>query len=408
VDLKKELEDSITASSATASSLLEHQDRLEKEKDQLNSELVDMRKTMSSMKNGYDELQIKFRSLSTSVDTLTSEKQEYESRQEQLNKQLTKLTMAESELTIVRDELNRWKLEHAKTSGMLNRLQTEKDASERKHGQSTALVGMLESQLAETSEKLSLSQARLEETLYIVGQKDDEIRSLRVNLEKLEENLSQLQSSRQAASDTANQTFDRELTKKSKLIEVLQKEVQSLQQQMTKRSSAAQKFIQEREAECQELKKRNKALQDEIDNGSLSDRRIFELAAQQSTRDIRATNEIEVREKMLQKITDQLADRDTELANAELSIRQRQVEMETLCRKQRRDDVNTDYLKSVFVQYLSKPPGSSERSSILPILATLLQFDDNDYKIIEEGKNKISWLGQVMPTFITSEIPPTK
>jgi len=41
---------------------------------------------------------------------------------------------------------------------------------------------------------------------------------------------------------------------------------------------------------------------------------------------------------------------------------------------------NIDYLKSIVVQYLSKPPGSSERSALLPVLATLLQFDKKDYK----------------------------
>jgi hypothetical protein len=54
-----------------------------------------------------------------------------------------------------------------------------------------------------------------------------------------------------------------------------------------------------------------------------------------------------------------------------------------------------DYLKSIVVQYLSKPPGTSERAALLPVLATLLQFDGNDYKQIEDGKSKLSWWGTV-------------
>ena len=69
------------------------------------------------------------------------------------------------------------------------------------------------------------------------------------------------------------------------MIETLQREVQSIQQQMAKKSAVAQKLIQQREAECIELRKTTKALQLEVDKGSLSDRRIFELAAQQSNRE---------------------------------------------------------------------------------------------------------------------------
>merc|ERR1711862_789671 len=63
---------------------------------------------------------------------------------------------------------------------------------------------------------------------------------------------------------------------------------------------------------------------------------------------------------------------------------------------------NLDYLKSIIVQYLSKPPGSSERASLLPVIATLLQFDGRDYKAIEEGAQKVSWWGQIVPTVINA------
>merc|ERR1711920_763103 len=59
-----------------------------------------------------------------------------------------------------------------------------------------------------------------------------------------------------------------------------------------------------------------------------------------------------------------------------------------------------DYLKSIVVQFLSKPPGTSERAALLPVLATLLQFDANDYSLIEEGKKKVSWWGTIEPVMI--------
>jgi GRIP domain len=173
-------------------------------------------------------------------------------------------------------------------------------------------------------------------------------------------------------------------------------------QQMAKKSSAAQRLLQEREAECAELRKTNKALQQEVDKGSFSDRRIFELAAKQSNRESLQASEIEIRDKAIERMKVALLERDGDLAYFESHVHEVEGQVEELCKMRRREDVNVDYLKSVVVQYLSLPPGSSERARLLPVLATLLQFNDGDYKTIEEGKQKLSWWGSVAPTFITA------
>lgn len=152
-----------------------------------------------------------------------------------------------------------------------------------------------------------------------------------------------------------------------------------------------------------ELRKANKDLQREVDMGSLSDRRIFELAEKQSGRESVAAAEIELRDKMMERFAKALTDRDGELATAEYNVEHVENKVEELGRVKRREDVNIDYLKSIVVQYLSKPPGSSERAALLPVLATLLQFDENDYKAIEQGKQKVGWLwGQIAPTIISN------
>merc|ERR1712038_1192547 len=153
-----------------------------------------------------------------------------------------------------------------------------------------------------------------------------------------------------------------------------------------------------------ELKKRNKILQQELDKGSFSDRRIFELAEKQSNRESLATAEIEMRNLMLQHLTEKLSKHDSALATAEYTSKQIEGQVEELCRIHRREDINLDYLKSTVVQYLSKPPGSSERNALLPVLATLLQFDAEDYKLIEQGKSKVSWFGSVLPTIINAPL----
>ena len=190
--------------------------------------------------------------------------------------------------------------------------------------------------------------------------------------------------------------------KTTKTIEALQKELQTVKQQMARKSAAAQKLLQEREAECAELKRVNSKLQVEVENGSLSDRRIFELAAKQSNRESHQATEIEIRDKTIETMKNALLARDGDLAHAEKQVLDVESQVEELCRVRRREDVNLDYLKDIVVKYLSLPPGSSERARLLPVLATLLQFNASDYQIIEEGKKKVSWWGSVAPTLINA------
>ena len=173
---------------------------------------------------------------------------------------------------------------------------------------------------------------------------------------------------------------------------------------MKKKSAAAQKMIKEREAECAELRKTNNDLQNEVDKGSLSDRRIFELAAHQSNRDTAAVAEIAIRDTMIEQLSRKLDEGDGDLASAEITVVRAEDQVEQLARVHRREGVNMDYLKSIVVQYLAKPPGSSERTALLPVLATLLQFDSNDYKAIEEGMDKVTWWGDIIPTYISGPL----
>lgn len=104
---------------------------------------------------------------------------------------------------------------------------------------------------------------------------------------------------------------------------------------------------------------------------------------------------------MIEQLSRKLEEGDGDLASAEITVVRAEDQVEQLARVHRREGVNMDYLKSIVVQYLAKPPGSSERAALLPVLATLLQFDAEDYKAIEEGKEKVSWWGDIIPTYIT-------
>jgi len=402
--LKKDFELTEMNSAVTASSLLNAKENLDKEKDELERSVKSLQMDVNLKIEYSDKVTEKLNAVTINLNSVTTEKKGLEADLEKANKGIAKMNKTETELGVIRDELNQLKLDQTKNGSLVSRLNAEKDASERKHGQRTALVGMLEAQLNEINENNAEAQAKLEAARYDLSQKDDECENTKYQLEKIEKELLDLQNFRKSTNDIAAQSADKEVFKKSKMTEALQKELQSLQQKMASKSAAAQRLLQKRETECKDLKRRVNLLQQELDKGTLSDRRIFELAAKQSNRESIATDEIKIRDTMLYKLTEKLINHDSDLASAEYTAQQTEAQIEELCRMQRREDINIDYLKSIVVQYLSKPPGSSERSALLPVLATLLQFDKKDYKMIAEGKDNVSWFGSVLPTLVTSPL----
>lgn len=409
-ELQRELKSSAANSAATASSLLEEQEKLGKSNKDLKVLMAEVAKERDLKIAEVGQMTKKLAAAKGDLDSMAEAIKEKDRRLEYSAKQQMKLNAADSELNLLREEVNKLKLEQAQSSGLLDRLQTEKEESERKHGQRTALVGMLEAQLSDSNESNNETQAKLEAALYDLSIKDEELQNAKEQVQKSQRLVAQAQAQAQAQTarklateSSTSAVHNAESAKQTKMINMLQKDLQSLQQQMARKSTAAQRLLNEREAECIELRKANKALQEEVDKGTLSDRRIFELAAQQSNRETIAAGEIEIRNKQVQSLTEKLISRDGALAAAEFNVQKVEDQVQELCRVQRREDVNLDYLKSIVVQYLSKPPGSSERAALLPVLATLLQFDDSDYRSIEEGKKKVNWLwGGVEPTYITA------
>lgn len=403
-ELQKQLTEMTSNTSKATQALLQQKEELEGQRFALEERMKLIAQDRDTNKNKVEELMGKLEALGSNLNVTLEEKNKLESELQSVSKKAAKLDTTESELNVLRDQINKLKLDQTKSNSLLEKLQVEKEANTRNHGQRTALVGMLEEQLADLNEKNSDMNAKLEAAKYDLSARDEDIQSLQEQLANAQRAVAEAHNARKQANESLSSAQKGADTKKSKMIETLQREVQSLQQQMAKKSAAAQKLIQQREAECIELRKTAKALQLEVDKGSLSDRRIFELAAQQSNRESVAVSEIEVRDKMVDKLTEKLEVQDVDLAKAEYNVKHYENQVEELCRIRRREDVNLDYLKGIVVQYLSKPPGSSEREALLPVLATLLQFDSNDYKTIEDGKNKLSWWGGVSPILIT---PPT-
>jgi hypothetical protein len=367
------LEETMTTSESTASSLVKEQDELKKRNAALESDLKKLKADRDLKANKVEEVSFKLEALTNNLNSMAEDINKKDEALLQADKQKIKLESSESEVSDLRQQINKLKLELTKNSQLANRLQREKDNSETNHGQRTALMGMLESQLAEVNEQNAESNAKLEAALYDLSQKDDILNNIEEKLKQTQTTLTEAQKEKKEVGENLLLSHKGAAKKSAMMVESLQRELQQLQQSTARKSAAAQKLIQTSEAECAELKATTKKLQQEVDNGSLSDRKIFELAELQSIRESARMTEIEVRDSALDSLRKALLDRDGDLALAETIVQEVEGQVEELCRVRRREDVNMDYLKSIVVQFLSKPPGTSERSALLPVLATLLQ-----------------------------------
>ncbi len=394
---KKLLEE---AKQQSASSVAKEQQALQETIEKLRSELKAVQEDRNSKVNKVEELTGKLEALTNNLNFMAEDMKQKDEAILLSEKQKAKLDSTENEVADLRQQINKLKLELTKNTQLANRLQSEKEASERNHGQRTALMGMLEGQLAEVNEKNTEANAKLEAALYDLSQKDEVLQSLEEKLQATEAARLEAEKQCKEASESLIQSQKGTAKKNTMMVDSLQRELQQLQQSTARKSAAAQKLIQEREVECAALRSANNKLQQEVDRGSLSDRKIFELAELQSNRESAQLSEIEVRDNAIERLKVALLDRDGDLASAEKTVQEVEAQVEELGRVKRREDVNMDYLKSIVVQFLSKPPGTSERTALLPVLATLLQFDANDYKMIEEGKKSMSWWGGVEPKVI--------
>ena len=166
----------------------------------------------------------------------------------------------ESRLVLLIGSTNSWHIlthyyqKQGQDANELAKLKQEQDSNQLKHGQRTALVGMLEEQVANLNDTLSEANAKLEARNYDLSQKDEEIEAVRRQLETAQNSMKDSESKAAEIAAAAAQNTDRDSQQKAKMIKSLKAQVDNLQSQMKKKSVAAQKMIKERESECVELR----------------------------------------------------------------------------------------------------------------------------------------------------------
>jgi len=96
----------------------------------------------------------------------------------------------------------------------------------------------------------------------------------------------------------------------------------------------------------------------------------------------------ENRELAVQQLQRALAARDMDLACSQKLQSELTVEAVELRCAHQREGINMDYLKNIVVQYMSFPVQSSERMSLIPVIAMLLQFSSRELTDVHKANRE--------------------
>ena len=310
------------------------------------------------------------------------------SEAKELSKQVKELESLQKQVNSLQEVNTQLNTEKVRQEGTLQRMKAEADAVEVKYGQRTALVGVLESELGELKEKLTGAEEKEKQARELSESFKTKLKEAegRVSTWKsrAQEDVAKAEKEMKEAKETADRAVaDTEKKWKG--------ELQKVRKEMQRKSANAQDLYKNQTEAIKALKKEKDDLKEEVDSGSAADRKIFELAQKQSSREATVAAEIEIREAAVRRMMKTLVGRDGEVADMEMKYTQVKKQLEEYSRMSQRNDVNVEYLKGVLVKYLGLPSGSSERKSLLGVLATLLQFGPEDYKSIEQGYKQVSW-----------------
>eukprot|EP00977_Amphora_coffeiformis_P015182 scaffold4442_cov125-Amphora_coffeaeformis.AAC.13 len=235
--------------------------------------------------------------------------------------------------------------------------------------------------------------------------------ALRVHEAKLSSQVEHLEIQVQALADSlvaargAGNAMEEALAKQKESYEEENKKIQTrLSDEKTRLEDElqrAQTSLQEKECTLQRAKAALEEQQQQLQFLSKREIKLNQTLQKSQQSATEWQNEIQLRDKLIERLRSDLLGRDGDLASMEKHLEETKAKLEEMD-PNRQPGVNIDYLKDVVVKYLSRPPGSSERAQLLPVLATLLKFDAADYKVIEEGKQRLSWWGSLSPTLIAS------
>jgi chromosome segregation ATPase len=293
-----------------------------------------------------------------------------------------------------------------KTS-FITRLRSEAQTGERNHAMRTAMLATCEAQLETLQQELSTKSAANLEVVERVTELQASVVASEARLaERVQEASAQMQALEKQSSE-AEQAH--QLTVKTMRAQH-EEALEALKRDHARKSSMARTLLSEREEDVRLLTAKVAEQHDEITSGAPSERKIFELAQSQAKREathgmhrceslIHKSSKLfsfifnysDTREVAFQQLQTALASKDLELARNQQSMSRLTAEVLELRRTHQRDGINMDYLKNIVIQYMTLPVQSSEKLSLVRVLATLLQFTPNELAAVMKSDREPVW-----------------
>lgn len=166
-------------------------------------------------------------------------------------------------------------------------------------------------------------------------------------------------------------------------------DVERLRHDATAKSRRALQLVQEKDATIAKLNDRVAELEAEIRTGRPEERMFLEIAKAQAQKE----REVGAREARIRILEEELqASRNTCTAQ-EAKVERMQSEIEALHRSLSAagPGVNMEYLKNVVLRYMTFGSTATESKSLVPVIATLLQFSEAEVQRIVKPKSWSEW-----------------
>ncbi len=374
-------DDQIQNSRDIAKALQENLRKKEIECDSFQKKLKDSLQNLSAASMLKEEHEGNVDLMQQEISLLNVQKDELEGQLRKSEKERLKNESSSERVSFLEARLASLQTDITDKDAMITRLRGEAQTSERSHAVKTAQLATSEAQLEalkieieakattanEALERVKLLQTRIEQ-----GQKS--ILEIEAKLEqiKLENETKVAELLAKHNSDIVTKDEERESA------------ISTLNREHTKSSNIARSINAQKEEENIILGEKIKVLQEEISSGAPNERRIFELAASQAKREAIHGSHRDARELAFIQLQEALMTRDMEVAQHYQARTALEKELDSLRRSAKRDGVNMAYLKNVVLQFMTFPMAAPERLSLVPVIATLLQFTR------EESKNAIT------------------
>jgi chromosome segregation ATPase len=298
-----------------------------------------------------------------------------------------------SQMAALRAEVEKQSSSVDAQAGLVTRLRAEAQSSERTHGMRTAMLATVEAQLAQLQAESKEKEGLAEGTSKLIEE-------LQCSVAALEEQLAwskvEKQSKTKEMEDAlSEERRNNEASSNSKIAQHTEA-LETLMRDHAKKSNMARTLLSDRENDVRVLTASNNLLQEEISSGAPTDRKIFQLAERQANREATHNVHTDSRQIAFEQLQQSLAERDLELGNAHALLSEVSAEVTDLRRAHMREGINMDYLKNIVVQYMSFPVASSERMSLIPVIAMLLQFSSRELTDVHKANRDAVGGGGVM------------